>query len=132
MCRCSKSRYHAPQLARRALVVEDDASLRKAILQLLKIHGFEAIAAATLNVAISQLSYRPDIILTDVNLPDGSGLEILRTVRRTDSCAAIAVMTGNSDLIESARALEPDAIFHKPFNVGELIEWLENPRRRRD
>jgi DNA-binding response OmpR family regulator len=130
MCRCPTSRHHVPQLARRVLVVEDDDSLRRAILQLLTIHGFEVISAASLDVASSQLSSRPDIILTDLNLPDGSGLDLLRRVRQMDACVAIAVMTGNEDLAEAARALGPDAIFSKPFDIDELIAWLENPQRR--
>jgi DNA-binding response OmpR family regulator len=125
-------RLCVPSLARRVLVVEDDLACRFALDRLLTFGGFQTLVAATFASACEQLAFQPDIVLTDLMLPDGCGLELVRRIRRRDETALVAVLTaGNDALVAEALALEPDALFRKPFDANALLAWLDDPRPRR-
>ena len=124
-------RLCVPSLARRVLVVEDDQSTRGALLRLLTIGGFQTLVAATFAGGCEQLAFQPDVVLTDLMLPDGCGLELIRRIRQRDETAVVAVLTaGNDTLVAEAMALEPDALFRKPFDANALLAWLADPRPR--
>ena len=126
-------RRHVSQLARRVLVVEDDALVRNALVRLLTLRGFETLSASTLAGGLEQLAFRPDVVLTDLHLPDGNGVDLLHRVRCRDGATAVAVITGADDAtVASVRPLRPDAVFRKPFDAGELMRWLDDPRPRGD
>ena len=124
-------RLCVPSLARRVLVVDDDASVRRALLRLLTVGGFQTLVAATFAGACEQLAFQPDVVLTDLMLPDGSGLELIRRIRERDETAVVAVLTADDDArVAKAVALHPDALFRKPFDADELLAWLDDPRPR--
>jgi DNA-binding response OmpR family regulator len=113
------------------LLVEDDAAVRRALLRLLTLAGFETLTASSLAGALEQLISLPDIVLTDVKLPDGSGLDLVHRIRRQDQTVAVAVMSGGDDaFVGHARASHPDAVFRKPFDVSDLMSWMNDPRPR--
>ena len=131
MCFPKSHRHYVPQLARRVLLVEDDAFARRAMLRMLTLAGFETLTASSLAGALEQLIARPDIVLTDVRLPDGSGLDLVHRIRRQDETVAVAVMTGGDDaFVGHARATHPDAVFRKPFDVNDLMSWMNDPHPR--
>jgi DNA-binding response OmpR family regulator len=124
-------RHHVPQLAPRVLLVEDDAAVRDALLGLLTLAGFETLAATSVAGAVEQLSFRPDIVLTDISLPDGTGADLLRRVRRYDETVAVAVMTAPDDeLFAEVRGRRPDAVFRRPFDIADLMNWMSDPHPR--
>ena len=125
-------RLCVPALARRVLVVEDDASARRAILRLLTVCGFHTLAADTFVGACEQLTFQPDTVLTDLMLPDGCGIQFIRRIRQRDDAAAVAVITGQDDdkLLAEAKAAGADAVFRKPINLDALLPWLNAPRPR--
>ena len=130
-----KHRHHVPQLARRVLLVEEDALIRGRLLRLLTLEGFETHTATTLAGALDCLTLRPDIVLTENVLPDGSGLELLSRIRRHDETVAVAVLTSGEGCADEGFAAEawgrrPDAVFRKPFNVIDLIAWMNDPHPR--
>jgi DNA-binding response OmpR family regulator len=126
-------RLCVPALARRVLVVEDDASTRRAMLRLLTVCGFHPLAAATFAGACEQLTFQPDAVLTDLMLPDGCGLQFIRRIRQRDDAAAVGVITAKDDdkLLAEVRAAGADAVFRKPINLDALLPWLNAPRPRR-
>ena len=79
------------------LVVEDDPASRRALVQLLQLSGFEVIIAATLADAVNQLAHKPDFVLLDLMLPDGTGTSVLTYVREHAIDARVAVTTGIGD-----------------------------------
>ena len=122
-------RLCVPSLARRVLVVEDDPSIRGALRRLLTVGGFQPLVAATLTSACDQLAFQPDVVLTDLMLRDGNGIELIRRIRERDETAVVAVLTAANDaLVAAAMALRPDAVFRKPFDPGALLAWLDEPR----
>ncbi|HEX9203242.1 MAG TPA: response regulator, partial [Vicinamibacteria bacterium] len=64
---------------RRVLVVDDEPSMRELLAIMLRKEGFEVVAAESRAVAAAVLAQGPvDLVITDVKLPDGDGIEILR------------------------------------------------------
>jgi DNA-binding response OmpR family regulator len=115
---------------RRVLIVEDDPTILKAMTRLLTISGYDTICAPSLAEATQKLIWHPDVGLLDLMLPDGSGVELLRRLRRTNDPARVALITGASDeLLAEALALGPDATFRKPFDARVLLTWLEEAER---
>ena len=116
----------SPAISRRVLIVEDDLSSLKALTRLLTVTGFDTICAPSLAEATQKLIWKPDVVLLDLMLPDGCGIELLRRLRRRGDPARVALITAAPDpLLAEAQAHEPDATFRKPLDVHVLLEWLE-------
>jgi CheY-like chemotaxis protein len=75
------------------LVVEDHADTRKALVRLLAIEGYTALAVETGSQALALLrEHRPRLVLLDFGLPDISGLDVFRHMRKTPALAGIPVI----------------------------------------
>jgi DNA-binding response OmpR family regulator len=112
------------------LLVEDDALIRIGLLALLRISGHNAVAAASVAEAATQLDAdTPTHLLLDLNLPDGAGTVILRRIRQHALPTRVALLTGAIDtaLLEEAHALGIDAVFIKPPDWDELLAWVATP-----
>jgi two-component system response regulator PilR (NtrC family) len=108
---------------KRILIVEDEQSMREMLAILLKKEGLEVLAAASRAEAADCLGEGPvDLVLTDVKLPDGDGLEVLRHVKVASPETAVVVMTayGTTEMAVAARKLGAEAYILKPFDVDEL------------
>lgn len=112
------------------LVVEDDVSLRTFLADNLTADGHEVLVAETLHDALRELEYkRPDIAVVDLGLPDGTGLDLIATVRAADGVASrldpelpLVVLTGRAGELDRVRAFERgcDDFVAKPFSYTEL------------
>ena len=114
---------------RMVLVVEDNATLRSGLVALLRMSDFGASGAASVAEATAYLDAAPQVpthVFLDLNLPDGPGTAVLRAVRGRSMPVRVALMTGASDsgLIEQAQALGVDAVFIKPPDWDELLDWV--------
>jgi DNA-binding response OmpR family regulator len=122
----------SPAWGRRVLIVEDDRASLKALTRLLTVSGYDTICAPTLADATQKLIWHPDVVLLDLMLPDGSGVELLRRLRRRNDPARVALVTAASEsLVAEAEALRPDATFRKPLDVSALLAWLADADRDR-
>ena len=102
-------------------VIEDDVSIREGLLRALTADGFETSAAA--NVAeVSKLPGVPDVVLLDVNLPDGNGFDVCRTLVSRFPEVRVMMLTARSEEIDVVVGLDSGAIDYltKPFRVAEL------------
>ncbi len=109
--------------AKRILIVDDEQSMREMLAILLKKEGLDVRAAGSRSEAADALGRGPvDLVLTDVKLPDGDGLEILRHVKAASPETAVVVMTayGTTETAVAARKLGAEAYILKPFDVDEL------------
>lgn len=119
-----------PAPAATILVVEDDAATRAFLADNLTADGF--LVAAAPNVArgreLLEGTY-PDVVLVDVNLPDGTGLDVLRAVRDADGLRSgvdprtpVLVLSGRHDEVDRLRAFErgADDFLAKPYSYPEL------------
>ena len=113
----------------RILIVEDSPLVTDAFSVLFTEAGFEVDAAATVAEAIERgTSTRVDVMLLDISLPDGNGLEILKALRERGSLPrATLAMTGHSDPHSRRRCLEAGCaeVLLKPVPIGELLRQIK-------
>jgi CheY-like chemotaxis protein len=90
---CASSWLCVPALAPRVLVIEDDDLVRQSLLRVLTLAGFQTLAARTVAGGCEQLALQPDVVLTGLTLPDGSGLDVVRRIRERHETVVVAVLT---------------------------------------
>jgi len=106
----------------RILVVDDERSIRDFLTILLEKEGHEVVTADSVGAGIERLDASLDIVLCDLKLPDGNGLEVLEEARRRQLPARFIVITAHTtpqQAVESLRAGAAEYV-SKPFNVEEL------------
>lgn len=109
------------------LVVDDEESIRAALVRVLTPEGYTVITAENLTEGFAVcVRSKPDLIILDVNLPDGYGLDLCRKIKADQKLRHIPVfiLTGESvDVDNRLSGLEAgaDDYILKPFNPGELI-----------
>ncbi len=115
-------------MAKRILIVEDNRAARRALASLLTKLGLVAVEAATVAQGMEMLARTIDVICLDLMLPDGNGIEILQQVRREELGAKVAVISAANDpeMLNAVMALKPEAIFGKPLDVRDFLDWLES------
>ena len=118
-------------MTERILVVEDEPAILESVAYALRHNGFETEAAPTLEVARS-LAYLADLVILDVMLPDGSGLEFLQRLRANGQRTPIIVLSsrdGESDRIAALEAGADDYVT-KPFSPREVVARVRAVLRR--
>ena len=113
----------------RILVVDDEKMIRWSLGEALRGWGFEPVEAETAAAAIAAFDAdTPAAVLLDINLPDGSGLEVLRKMRHRQSDAVIIMITANVLVDETIAALRGGAydFIGKPINLDELHVTIRN------
>jgi signal transduction histidine kinase/DNA-binding response OmpR family regulator len=107
------------------LVVEDDESLLKALVRVLKRSGYDTVAALSSREALAVLSRRKvDAILTDFRMPGGTGADLVREIRGQGSKTPVMLITANFDCGEVREALAEGlfaASLAKPWNQEDLL-----------
>ena len=120
-------------VARRILIIEDEAVIRKAIRMACEKEGYEVVEAenGTEGLHLSESS-RPDLILLDVMLPDISGFDVCREVRKSGSGVPIIILSAKTDEIDIVVGLEigTDDYITKPFRARELLARIAAHLRR--
>lgn len=115
------------------LVVEDDREIRAMVQSSLSVEGFEVQTAVSLSEARALLQYRPpDVIVLDLGLPDGDGLQLVREVRKQHS-TPILVVSARHQEAQKIELLDAgaDDYLTKPFSVGELLARIRVALRHR-
>lgn len=105
------------------LVVEDEPQMRKFIRASLTSHGYRVLEAEKASEAIALLtSHNPELLLLDLGLPDGDGIELARQVREFSRVPIIVLSArGREDDKVSALDAGADDYLTKPFGVNELL-----------
>jgi two-component system KDP operon response regulator KdpE len=105
------------------LLIEDDVSMRRFLRTALRAHGWRVIEAATAREGLAQAAGRnPDVILLDLGLPDGDGLELAPRLRRSTRAPIIVISArGREQDKVGALDLGADDYLTKPFGVPELL-----------
>src|ERR1041384_5241938 len=113
----------------RILVVDDEKMIRWSLTEALRGWGFDPVEAATATTALSSFEAEsPAAVLLDINLPDGSGLDVLRKMRQREPEAVIVMITANVLVDETIAALRGGAydFIGKPINLEELHVAIRN------
>jgi two-component system, OmpR family, KDP operon response regulator KdpE len=109
--------------APRVLIVEDDRSIRKFLRISLESHGFHVIETESVQSGLRQvLSQPPDVMILDLGLPDGDGLDLITRIREWSSLPMI-VLSARERELDKIQALDLGAndYLTKPFGIGELL-----------
>ena len=112
------------------LVVDDDTTLREALLEQLQIDGEFAVAEATTiseaEALMTGKDARFDAVILDVGLPDGDGRDLCALLRRQGLRMPIIMLTGSDDEADVVRGLDAGAndYIAKPFRLAELLARL--------
>jgi DNA-binding NtrC family response regulator len=105
------------------LIVDDEASLRDFLTIVFEEEGCRVETAATLADAHAALQKRePDLVLCDLMLPDGSGLDLLREIKIQNPSIAVVMITAHTSTKSAVEALKAGAhdYIAKPFDIDEL------------
>ena len=115
------------------LTIEDDAAIRRGIVDALRFAGYDTLEAADGQSGLEMASRREfDLLLLDLVLPKRDGFEILREVRRLRPTLPVIVLTARGDEADRVRGLRDGADDYvvKPFSVKELLARVEAVLRR--
>lgn len=118
-----------------ALLVEDDPQIRRLVRSALENEGWSVFEVNSMKRGVIDAGTRkPDLLIVDLGLPDGSGINLIREVR-TWSQVPIIVLSARVDETDKIEALDAgaDDYMTKPFGIGELLARsranLRRPRR---
>jgi two-component system nitrogen regulation response regulator GlnG len=115
------------------LVVDDDAAVRTVITEALRRAGHAVVPAGSLAEMRSALEReRPDVLVTDVVLPDGNGLDVVVRVVRDHPGLPVIVLSAQNTLATAVRATEVGAYDYlpKPFDLGALVHAVDGALAR--
>ena len=119
----------------RILIVEDRDSLRRMLELALGQEGYEVVTAADGGAARRLLAEHPfDFVLTDLKLPDVSGIEVLEASRAAQPRVPVVVLTGYGTVGTAVEAMKLGAydFLEKPFEIDDLARLIERAIGERD
>jgi signal transduction histidine kinase len=114
------------------LVVDDEPVIRDLCAK--GLQQYRILQATSLKEAVACYAVEPvDLVLTDVQMPGGSGIDLLREIKKTDPTAVVVIMTGFSDRETVLAALQADAddFIQKPVNLLQLQATVEKALGKR-
>jgi DNA-binding NarL/FixJ family response regulator len=113
----------------KVLIVDDHAVVRHGLKSALESHGYEVVAeAGSINEAQAFMAQtNPDAIVVDINLPDGSGFDLVAWSRKISPATAIVVLTLNDgeDYVRAAKCAGANAFIVKSAPLTDLIAALD-------
>jgi DNA-binding response OmpR family regulator len=115
------------------LVVEDDVAILAGIVDLLEGQGYAAVGAKDGNTAMQLYrEKKPALVLLDIMIPEKSGYDVCKEIRRDDPCTPILMLTAKGEEVDKVVGLEigADDYIVKPFGVSELLARIRAALRR--
>jgi len=115
-------------MARKILVVDDEADIRELLTEYLEMKGYDVEDACDGQDAIDRFAASPaDAVVTDIRMPRLDGLRLIERLRAVDPDLPIIAMTGHlaPEDLEEARTLGADTVLKKPISIREFSEHLE-------
>lgn len=125
----------AKQSNQKILIVDDESSIRFALTEALRSWGYESVQASTVAEANDLFAREhPVVALLDIDLPDGSGLDVLNHIKEEQPETVAIMVTGNVNVPNVVTALRGGAhdFISKPIRLEELRVTLRNALETRD
>jgi two-component system, cell cycle response regulator DivK len=118
-------------MATNILIVDDNEISLRLCRDLLQAYGYETAEATDGPEAIEMLhANRPDLVLLDIQMPNMSGLDVIRSIRNDPNLSSLPVAAltafGLSNEREACLEAGCDAYLAKPFRLGDLLDIVEN------
>lgn len=115
------------------LVIDDEPSVADAISVILSDSGYQVVVAMSGRKALEELSKRRlDLAIIDVHLPDMSGLDVLRHLRRSHPDVTVIIITAHytPELAAESLSLGAAGVLAKPFSPSDLLTMIETSSGR--
>jgi CheY-like chemotaxis protein len=115
----------------RILMVDDEPRLREGMAEYLEHYGHEVRVATNGLEAVKALrDFSADVVVTDINMPDMDGIELVMALRETSSGIGVIAISGGGlfekgMLLDSASALGADVTLQKPLDLDQLREAID-------
>ena len=109
------------------LLVDDEEGIRNLLNAFLEGKGYKVYSAANGEQAMTLFTeHHPDMVITDIFMPEKDGLEVVAEVRRQDSRVPLIVISGGGrmrlgDILQVARQMGATQVVSKPVSLGELL-----------
>ena len=107
------------------LIIEDDPNVADALKIIMEDGGYEAVVATNARQGLEQACLRRfDLTITDVQLPDMCGLDVLTTLRKKDAESPVIIITSHSttEVVTEAMARGAFQVLPKPFLPSEILD----------
>lgn len=109
------------------LLVEDEPRLLQALTLSLRGRNYQVTEAMTAAEAITAVTDgRFDVMLLDVNLPDGTGWDVLRTLRDGGRAMPVVVLSAVPPNPQRVKEFAPAGVLHKPFPIDALVRLIRS------
>jgi CheY-like chemotaxis protein len=114
------------------LVIDDDVIVRKTIIRLLEDGGYKVLAAEDGLRGMAMFRNEcPDLVITDIIMPEQEGIQTITEMRKAKPDAKIIAISGsrrigNADFLKMARSLGAMEVVSKPFDADELLTVVAN------
>jgi EAL domain-containing protein (putative c-di-GMP-specific phosphodiesterase class I) len=128
----SRTIVAASALVRGVLVVDDDEALSRALSRVLKMAGYDVVVASNGAAAVEKVMHRAfDVILSDIQMPGMSGVDLLSIVRAYDLDVPVILMTGNPTLETAMEAVSLGALQYlvKPTPNEDVVKAVDRASR---
>ena len=117
-------------IKQKALVVDDDINVLELLKSSLEMMNFSVITCENVSSAVNALkSFRPDIILLDVSMPDGDGISFCRNLKLSNDTAGIPILMltafTDDNTFHDAMLFGANGFLTKPFDMEELKKRIE-------
>ena len=116
-----------------AVIIEDEPQIRRFVRSALEAEGWQVHEAGTAQRGLTEAGTRkPDLLVLDLGLPDGDGLELVRQIRQSQALP-ILILSARHQEAQKIQALDAgaDDYLVKPFSVGELLARMRVALRHR-
>lgn len=112
------------------IVIDDEQGIREQVAEILELEGYEAFATANGREGLEMIDKTPpDLVITDLMMPELSGFDVIRQLRQQSSTAHIPVLVISGSSVEvdvrELFALGADKYLSKPFDTTQLIKSIE-------
>lgn len=117
----------------RILVVDDNRELREILEEYLRGEGDSVVGAGDGKVALEEQQNKPfDLIITDLNMPEMSGMDLIKTIKQTNDETEFVIITGYASMDTAVEAVRIGAFDYivKPFRMEELSVVVKNAREK--
>ena len=113
-------------MAKKILIVDDSKAIRQSISYVLEQNGYQVAEAEDGLDALERLEAAPvDLIITDVNMPNMNGIELIEAVRADTRAAAVPILVltteSGSSVLEKGKAAGASGWIVKPFSTDKLV-----------
>jgi two-component system response regulator RegA len=122
-----------PRDGRTLLIVDDDERFRERLMQAFRARGFEVRGAADYDEAVtSAAAESPELALVDLKLPGGSGVDLVRELKRLDDTTNVVVLTGYGSIATALESVRAGATTYltKPVDADQIVAAFDGPASR--